>query len=629
MRLHMGSADDENVGLQEVLPSHHAPSQRLSRSDVHFPLATPRKRNPSIPLLTHAQTEDGQSSGVPKIRASSKHDFDYADSAEQQLVSNAKQKEEAEEEEREGEDSCLIMDNPQESRHTNIQDLPEELQKRILDYIFGDLRPVNAASTSTGLSHRMRHPRRKAVSELALISLDMRIMVQERIYRHIKIKATKDGLQQATKWFMNHHHLAHYVRHIEYWVPVWGDKTSALHPMTQNPGQILLNDFAEHGPPAGHDIPTVQFKLSTSSASLSQIFEHLGQHFPEASIFTLEGGHCKNSTRIQHFLPNLFSQQMSKHLRVLPNIRVFAMRGAWNIMRSHDDWNNIQEALPCLSEWHCGYAKPRSEAYNTINEILLQLPTGLRHVDISLDSMFSKDDTVLGSSPCGKSHHICEQLGRIAPQLESLSYTGKTCECFWSAALESVERDRTTANKLKSLDIVVKSCCRRRVKSKDMVTGDVLVEELGGIMADGAGIGNLVFINAFERLVMGALDGMASMTSLSRVKIRYIDLDSPCQQLNPYWHVENNAVTGIWNDRIVEKLTEVRPGLHYEKLEDGIGGENSNAAKKDDDPFEWTRSNNVAGIPSSSGGVNALYPRTIPKSINTSSYRIIAEARTS
>ena len=567
----------------------------------------------------HSQTEDGQSSGVPKIRPSSKHDFDYSDSVSRPAALGAERGEEK------AEGPSHSINHLQESRHTNIQDLPEEIQKRILDYIFGDLRPVNATSTSTGLSHRMRHPRRKAVSELALLSQDMRIMVQQRIYRHIKTKATKEGLRLATHWFSDHPHLAYYVRHIEYWVPVWGDKMTSLH-TSQHP---LLYDLHDGGPLIGHDAPTLSFKLSTSSASLSQIFEHLGQHFPKVSIFTLEGGHCKNSTRIQHFLPNLFSQQMSKHLRILPNIRVFAMRGAWNIMRNYDDWNSIQEALPCLSEWHCGYARPRPEAYNTINEILLQLPLGLRHVDISLDSMFSKDDTVLGSSPSTKSHHICEQLGRIAPQLESLTYTGKVCECFWSAALEAVERDKLTSNKLKCLDIVVKSCCRRRVKSRDLVTGDVLVEELGGIMADGAGIGNLVFINAFERLVMGALDGMASISSLSHVKIRYIDLDSPCQQLNPYWHVENNVVTGIWNDRIVEKLTEVRPKMQYEKLEDGIGGENSNAAKKDDDPFEWTRSNNVAGIPSSSGGVNALYPRTIPKSINTSSYRVIAEARTS
>lgn len=299
-------------------------------------------------------------------------------------------------------------------------------------------------------------------------------------------------------------------------------------------------------------------------------------------------------------------------------------------MRNYDDWSHIQEALPCLTEWHCGYHRPRSEAYNTINEILLQLPSTLRHVDISLDSMFSKDDSILGSTPSGKTHHVCEQLGRIAPRLESLAYTGKVCECFWTAALETIEQDRSLANRLKSLDIVVKSCCRRRIKNRDVVTGDVVVEEIGGIMADGAGIGNLVFINAFERLILGALDGMASLIALSHVKIRYIDLDSPCQQLNPYWYVENNVVTGVWNDRIVEQLSIVRPAMHYAELEDGIGGENSiAAAKKDDDPFEWSRSNNAVGVSSPSGGVNALYPRTIPRSINIGSYKVIAEARNS
>lgn len=583
----------------------------MSRSDVHFPLTTPRKRNPSIPLLTHAVTEDGQSSSLPRFRPTLVTELaGPRNVAESTTISGTD-----------------LVDQTHDSNSTNMRDLPEELQNRILDYIFGDLRPVNAASTSTGLSHRMRHPRRKAVSELALISPDLRVMVQERIYRHIKIKGTKAGLRESQEWFYDNPHLAAYVRHIEYWVPVWGDKAAVLNTVAQQHGaHALANEFADM---AGHDFPGIQFKLSTYSATLAQIFDHLGNLFPHSSIFTLEGGHCKNSNMIKHFSSNLFSKHLNNRLRILPNVKVFAMRGAWNIMRSFDDWHVIESALPCLTEWHCGYAKPRSEAYNTINEILLRLPSQLRHVDISLDSMFSKDDAVLGSSPDRKGHHICEQLGRIAPRLETLSYTGKICECFWTSALETIEHDKSKMLPLKSLDIVVKSCCRQRIKSRDTVTGDVLVEEVGGIMADGAGISNLVFINAFERLVMSALGGLSVMPSLSHIKIRYIDLDSPCQQLNPYWHVENNLVTGIWNDRIVEKLSQVRPGLHYEMLEDGIGDENSvSASKESDDLSDWRGATGLVGVVSAPG-VNALYPRTIPKSINTSSYKIISDARTS
>ena len=617
MHLSTDMAFNEGLGGPEGISSH-TPGQRMGRSDVHFPLTTPRKRNPSIPLLTHAVTEDGQSSGLLRFRPTTATETTSqpAVQCDQRCVNETTSINDPE-----------PTEQAQDSNHTNMRDLPEELQNRILDYIFGDLRPVHAASTSTGLSHRMRHPRRKAVSELALISPDMRVMVQERIYRHIKIKGTKAGLRESQEWFHDNAHLAAYVRHIEYWVPVWGDKAAVLNTVSQQHGAHgLANEF---GDVAGHDFPGIQFKLSTYSATLAQIFDHLGNLFPHSSIFTLEGGHCKNSNMIKHFSSNLFSKHLNNRLRILPNIKVFAMRGAWNIMRSFHDWHTIESALPCLTEWHCGYAKPRTEAYNTINEILLQLPSQLRRVDISLDSMFSKDDTVLGSSPDKRGHHICEQLGRIAPKLESLSYTGKICECFWTAARETVEHDKSKIFPLKSLDIVVKNCCRQRIKSRDSVTGDVLVEEIGGIMADGAGISNLVFINAFERLVMNALDGLSAMPFLSHIKLRYIDLDSPCQQLNPYWHVENNHVTGIWNDRIVEKLASVRPDLHYEMLEDGIGGEGgASAAKDSDDLSDWRGGAGLVGVVSTSG-VSALYPRTIPKSINTSSYKIISDARAS
>lgn len=619
--------------LHEPITSNQTPGQRLSRSDVHFPLTTPRKRNPSIPILSHTVTEDGQSSGIPRIR---KHSNRELESPENIDVSALKP---------ETESSPATQDGPSESAaergdevlSPNFQDLPEEIQKRILDYIFGDMRPVNAASSSTGLSHRMRHPRRKAVSELALTSPEMRFMVQERIYRHIKIKGTKTGLRESLQWFQEHPHLAEHVRHIEYWVPVWGDKASQAAALTQMNHQNALLGFGNDLGDFAHDYPGgLQFKLSTYSATLDQIFDHLGNLFPNSSIFTLEGGHCKNSNKIRHFKANLFGQYMHQQLRVLPNIKVFAMRGAWNIMRDFSDWSVIQQALPFLTEWHCGYAKPRTEAYTTINEVLIRLPMGLRHVDISLDSMFSKEDGILGSNPDRKSHHICEQLGWIAPRLESLSYTGKICERFWTAARESVEHDKTRVPALKSLNIVVKTCCRQRIESVDAVTGDVLVEEIGGIMADSAGIGNLVFINAFERLVSGTLDGLSFIPTLSNIKIRYIDLDSPCQQLNPYWNLEDGLVTGIWNDRIVEKMSEICPRIHYEKLEEGIGGDNcvgSVAKKEADDIWDgsWTRTTVGAGLGAvsvNSTGASALYPRVIPKGINTASYKIVSEART-
>ena len=70
-----------------------------------------------------------------------------------------------------------------------IEDLPLEVQGAVLGYIFGDLHSINAGSAllqagAKSLSSAMRHPRRKAVSDLALVSPAWRDLVQERIYRH-------------------------------------------------------------------------------------------------------------------------------------------------------------------------------------------------------------------------------------------------------------------------------------------------------------------------------------------------------------------------------------------------------------------------------------------------------------
>lgn len=70
-----------------------------------------------------------------------------------------------------------------------LQDLPLEIQGLILDYLFGDIHPVTASSTSLlpglkAVSSAMRHPRRKSLTELSLVSPAWRELVQERIYRH-------------------------------------------------------------------------------------------------------------------------------------------------------------------------------------------------------------------------------------------------------------------------------------------------------------------------------------------------------------------------------------------------------------------------------------------------------------
>ncbi len=534
----------------------------------------------------------------------------------------------------------------------SLKDLPLEVQGKVLDYIFGDMHSVYAGSTSLrgkSVSSLMRHPRRKAVSDFALVSPIWRDLVQERIYRHIKIKGTRAGLKESEEFFCNHSHLTRFVRHIEFWVPVWGEKASfddrTLNPFL-GPGLLLDGSNAFHqlaGFPAHErdlmpaiDPLSFSFKLCVYSATLSEIFSHINCFFPFARVFTLEGGHCKKSNMIRHFPKTLFPDP-NQRLEPLRNIRTFAMRGAWNIMREYPHWKTIENALPNVEEWHCGYAKPRHEANATINEILIRLPSQLRHVNISLDGMYSKDTTPLGSSLPSSSHgrqannHLCENLGRVLPGLESCSFTGKICECLWTSAISALLEQREEP-RLKHLELVVKSCCRQRVALVDPESGKTVIHELGGIIADDAGITNLVFIRAFERLVLKTVEALPLFPSLEYVRIRFIDLDSPCTLLNPYWLMEKNKVYGIWNEEIVERLNELRPGVGYVELGDGIevaGGRYHKRAASNPASTGIGGGTDGFGVAASSavGSSCSLYPKSKPKSIKTSSYKVIAEAR--
>lgn len=70
-----------------------------------------------------------------------------------------------------------------------FEGLPTEIHEAILDYLFGER---TSALTTAGpgkpsarsWNKSLRHPRRKALSNLSLISPVWRSLVQERIYRH-------------------------------------------------------------------------------------------------------------------------------------------------------------------------------------------------------------------------------------------------------------------------------------------------------------------------------------------------------------------------------------------------------------------------------------------------------------
>ncbi len=518
----------------------------------------------------------------------------------------------------------------------------------------------------------------------------------------VKIKGNRAGLAESTDWFSENFQLTGHVRHIEFWVPVWADKCPE-HQKTRfmdAPANIVpmpsLTSLHGHGPgltnsnardiynqsniPSRHIADTDEdpypcftypFSNGSTSATLSEIFSHTACFFSQAQIFTLEGGHCKNSNMIRQFPAALFPAP-ERRLDVLPNIRTFAMRGAWNIMREFAHWTVIEKALPGVQEWHCSYAKPRPEAYTTINSILSHLPIKLRHVNISLDGFYCNDGVegngILGSSPQTNpaTDHLCERLGRIAPQLESLSFTGRICKCFFRTATE-VARARKEVSQLRSVDIIVKSCCRL-VAVNPPVTEDnndfvANTQDEDGTMdlpfstnthnptvatiptpiqtllssqhqhqhhhhhhhlSTITGITNMLFIRSFERLILSAVKSLdySSFPGLNHIRLRFIDLDSACPLLNPYFVFEGGRCAGVWNEEIVEALGRVRPGARGwefagEGLEEQEVGKEGQGGRRGEVGLPEERDTVAAGV-----GV-----RRKPRAIRGSAYRVLADAR--
>lgn len=72
---------------------------------------------------------------------------------------------------------------------SHVQDLPPEILEGIFGHLVGHLGSTSSDSSSSQSNVRnwnaiMRHPRRKNVADLALISNTWRRLIQERVYRH-------------------------------------------------------------------------------------------------------------------------------------------------------------------------------------------------------------------------------------------------------------------------------------------------------------------------------------------------------------------------------------------------------------------------------------------------------------
>lgn len=111
------------------------------------------------------------------------------------------------------------------------------------------------------------------------------------------------------------------------------------------------------------------------------------------------------------------------------------------------------------------------------------------------------------------------------------------------------------------------------------------------------------FINSFEKLVIAAVRSLDAFLLLNYMRIRFIDLDSACGLLNPYFQLVDKKCTGLWSEQILDTLQEARPTAHFDELADGIVP-------------QYGTNSQIAG---------AIYPRSRPRSIKASTYKIIAD----
>ncbi|KAI4227549.1 MAG: hypothetical protein L6R36_002315 [Xanthoria steineri] len=496
--------------------------------------------------------------------------------------------------------------------------LPVEVQEGVIDHLAGHLIGITPASALTPSGSRnwstaMRHPRRKQLSDLALVSKTWRALIQERLYRHIKVKGTYAGFHECRAWFLKHPHLRPHVRHFEVWMPVWEVKSSRRKtdippiPSAFTPRPDLRNRANRGALVVVQEISdmTQAFQQASHNVTLEDIFKHTRDLFPEAYALTIEGGHGKRTPLIKAHPPIIeepalqypffLSSTLNNTLTVNPNIGSLVLKGAWNIIRDRSDFYILKTALPNLREYHCTYAKPKIQAYVAMCYIMQYFPPSIFHLNICLEGLTSKPS----STPekwrnLYAEHHICNDIGRQIPNLETLSYTGRICCSLFKNAIEVAGKCRDTP-KLKSIDLIVRNCCRP-----------------GGFgYTDATGIYQIDFINAFKKLVIEAVRSLSVFTSLHYLRIRFLDLDSPNPLLNPYFHLQGNKITGIWNDEILSLLRAARPDAEYEGLDF------ADCSGKRADGF----------VDHILGGLVPLPRGGRPKSMNVDAYAALAEAR--
>ncbi|KAK1753430.1 hypothetical protein QBC47DRAFT_43370 [Echria macrotheca] len=451
-------------------------------------------------------------------------------------------------------DTMMDLDDPEpadlpaaipacENIGLGLNDLPAEIHECILDHLFGFRVSPKSKSSITRWGTALRHPRRKELSELSLVSRAWRILIQERLYRHIKLEATVKSLRGSFTYFAEHPHLRPHIKHIEIWFPVFQPKY----------GPLALSNTNTIATVTADGLTNACYILPRGNCSLEEAFYFIAETFPEVSVLTLEGGERKKAPKVRHWIGS--SDPLIRVMPKIDSVRTLICKGQWNLIRGERDFEAITSALPNLEEWHGSYSKPKSKSYLTMAEVLVK-PMRLKTLNLCIEGDYRRE---LAFPPyavkaSGKLH-FCSRLACAAasPSLEHLSYTGRVCKHFFNDLAARQKDPRHT--RLQSIDLTVKNCCR----------------PLGNWNETGSGIMDMNFINAFEALVLAGIRALEKLKGVKYLRIRYVDLDSPMPPLNPYFLLQDGWCSGVWSNAIISELNRVRPSARFHELAETFG----------------------------------------------------------
>lgn len=472
------------------------------------------------------------------------------------------------------EESPLALVEPQNQPvSTSLCDLPAEIHEAILDHLFGfrvsahSKSSVDMVSVTTSWSTIWRYARRTTVSRLALVNRVWRDLVQARLYRHIKIKGIDEDLAKATEHLSLNPRLAGHVRHLEVWFPVFQSQQGNPNLSNTLPLPTVTNE----------GLITTTYILPRTNASLREVFEFISWFMPGIRVLTLEGGDRKRAPKVRT-VPEAVQDSPTLPPK-LSSVETLVTKGQWNLIRDEEDFKYITSTLPNVREWHGTYSKPKSKSYLTMARFLPMLPSTITRLNLCLEGDYKRELTIPHHYLKVSRHiHFCKKLALATPALEELTYTGRVCHVFFDMVALKADARFT---RLRKIDLTLKNTCRPLLEFDE----------------SGNGIQDKKFIQSFESLVLSAVRSLEKLTAIRYLRIRYVDLgkfsrlhqtvpagairpsltqficprfyiylESICLPLNPWFIYRNGVCSGVWSERILERLQQAAPDAVYERL---------------------------------------------------------------